>query len=361
MTTAHTAHLVAPGTGARDRSVDVLKGIGIVIIVMGHMDYSALGGGFVSYLYTFNVALFFVVAGYTWRAKPGQPLWAGILVKFRTIYLPYVVLFAISLLYGHLVVRYVWTEYVIPFEWGATLRALLFASDWLNTVPTFNFALWFLPIFFLSSVAFSVLQKIPNRWAWGAVVLALALVSLPFQELLPGRPIVNINVLPVGLVLMACGYLLKKYLDIASVNVFALIALFGFTLWAAFNHAGNISAIGSFWFYPLALGSFVLYLRLAHGLRSSTFLLFIGTNSLIMFGIHGLVGNTYLHTHIQDYFAPEWSGLMLYLINLAYTLLATYSVVLVYRYLKERVLHVVHRRTERRRAPRLVNSATGNA
>lgn len=332
-------------------SVDALKGIGIVIIVMGHMDYSALGNGFISYLYSFNVALFFVIAGYTWRAKPGQSLWQNVLVKFRTVYVPYLVLFVIALLYGHLVVRYVFREYVIPFEWGPTLRALVFASDWLNTVPTFNFALWFLPIFFIASIVFPLLQKIGNRWVYGAVVLALAIASLPFQDLIPGRPIVNINVLPVALVLMACGHVFRKHLDIARVNVFALMALFAFTIWAAFTHAGNISAIGSYWFFPLALGSFVLYLRLGHALRSSPFFIFVGTNSLLMFGLHGLVGNTYPHTHVQDYLSTGWSGLMLYLVNLAYNLLATFTIVFAYRYVKNAVIALAARRSNARLAP----------
>lgn len=347
------ASLVLPGSGGRDLSVDALKGIGIVIIIMGHMDASALGAGFISSLYTFNVALFFIVAGYTWRPKAGQSFWAGATSKFRTIYVPYVVLFAVALFYGHIVVRYVYQDYVIPFEWGATLKALLYGSEWLNSVPTFNFALWFLPIFFIASVVFPLLQKISNRWVYGGVVLALALAALPFQELLPGRPIVNINVLPVALVLMACGYLLKRYLDIANVSVLALFALLGFTVWAMFNHAGNISAIGSYWFFPLAVTSFVLCLRVAHEFRTSTFLIFIGTNSLLMFGLHGLVGNTYAHTHIQDYLSRGWSGLALYLANLAYNLLATFAVVLVYRQVKGWVLSLIASRAGGARRARL--------
>ena len=135
------AHPEPSAAGApRDHSVDVLKGIGIVVVAMGHIDYTGIGGSFIVYLYTFNVALFFVIAGYTWRAKPGVPMWAIIAQKFRQIYVPIVVLFAISLFYGHVIVRYVFGQYVIPFEWRPTLKALLFSSEWLNTVPTFNFA-----------------------------------------------------------------------------------------------------------------------------------------------------------------------------------------------------------------------------
>lgn len=330
----------------RDRSVDVLKGLGIVIIMAGHIDYSGVGGAFVTYLYTFNVALFFVVAGYTWRPKPGQSLLASSLIKVRQIYLPYVALFTISLLYGHLIVRYVFGEYVIPFEWKATLKALLFGSEWLNSVPTFNFALWFLPIFLLASLCFGVLQKVTNLWIYAAVVLALVVVSLPFQDLLPGRPIVNINVLPVALALMACGYLLKRFDLMRFVNFPALVALLVATLLIAYFAPGNVSRIGSYLFYLSALAGFVLVLRLAKVMESSRILEFVGRNSLLMFGLHGLIANTYPQTGIADGLFATWSGLMLYLVNLAYVFLVTLTVVALYRTIRTRVDRRRHRARE---------------
>jgi len=308
---------------------------------MGHIDYSGIGGSFISYLYTFNVALFFVVSGYMWRAKPNLSLWSVVARKFRQIYLPYAVLFLISILYGHLIVRFAFQQYVIPFEWRPSIKAFLFSSEWLNSVPTFNFALWFLPIFFIATVAFELLQKIRNMFIYTAVIALIFAASIPIQHLIPGRPMLNINVLPVALVLMGCGFLLKKVGKIEKINLFFLIVLFAFTLLASYYFPGNIGGIGSYWFFPSALASFVLYLRLAQQFRSSSFLGYIGRNSLIIFGVHGLIAATYPFTGIHDYLSGSWNGLMLYLVNLAYVVLASVVAVIVYRWVRGQLTSLV--------------------
>lgn len=320
----------------RDASVDVLKGIGIILIVLGHLDATPIGGTFIGYLYTFHVALFFVAAGYTWREKAGVSFPSLVLTKFRQIYVPYIVLFAISILYGHLVVRYLFHTYTIPFEFWATLKALLLSSEWLNSVPTYNFALWFLPIFFIASVAFQLLQKVRNLWIYAVLVLALLIGSIPFQQLVPGRPTLAVNVLPVALVFMAGGFLLKRFVPIQRLNYLMLLPLFAVTMWASYHFPGNVAAINTYWYFPSAFVSIVLYLRLAQDLRSSRFLAFVGRNSLIVFGIHSLVSNTYPHSRLPGWFS-DWNGLMLYLLNAAYVVLGSVAVVKVYRIMKGRV------------------------
>jgi fucose 4-O-acetylase-like acetyltransferase len=340
------------GPRVRDSSIDVLKGIGIVIIAMGHIDSTGIGGAFITYLYTFNVALFFVIAGYMWRAKPGESFLSVIGTKFRQVYVPYLVLFLISLLYGHLVVRFVFDQYVIPFEWGATIKALLFSSEWLNSVPTFNFALWFLPIFFIASVTFQLLQLITNPKAYLIVVGALIAISLPVQLLLPGRPILTINVLPVALALMACGYLLKRYRVVEGLPVFALCAGALLSLAVAFFAPGNIGGIATYWFFPSAIASFILLLRLARAVRENRFLAYVGRNSLLVFGLHTLIANTYSFTRIPNLLDNAWDGMMLYLANLGYVVVVSVLVVAAYRGCRRLVDTGLDPRRQRRRQRR---------
>lgn len=170
----------------RDRSVDVLRGIGIIVIIMGHIDYSGVGGEWVSYLYSFNVALFFMVSGYMW-STPRRSYMQTVVPKSRQILVPYGVLFTVSLIYGHIVVRYVFNQPVAAFDLRQTVKALVYASDWLNTVPAFNFALWFLPIFFIASALFPLMQKITSLWLYIPTVLIVAASAIPLQQWLPGR------------------------------------------------------------------------------------------------------------------------------------------------------------------------------
>ncbi|NTV38398.1 MAG: acyltransferase family protein [Demequinaceae bacterium] len=321
----------------RDRSVDVLKGLGITLVILGHLDASRIGGGFITYLYMFHVPLFFFASGYTWHPKPNVSWWKTVVTRFRQIGIPYLVLFAVSLFFGHVVMRLVFRQYVIPFELRPTVKAVLFSSEWLNTVPTFNFALWFLPLFLVVSIAFSLLQLIRYLPAYLAAVAALAVVSIPFQELVPGRPILAINVVPVGLVFMACGFLVKRYLPAVRVGFFAAAPIFAFTLWAALTHPGNVAAIGSYWYFPSALASALLYRRLAQDLESSSILGFIGRNSLLVYGLHGLVAATYPYTHLDAFFATRWDGLALYLLNAVYVGIGSVAIVKIYRSMRVRV------------------------
>ena len=315
----------------RDATIDVLKGIGIVVVAMGHIDFTPIGGSLDIYLYTFNVPLFFIVAGYMWRPKPGVSIWRAVQRRFRQIYVPYVVLFVVSLLYGNLVYRHLFHQEVIPFDFQATVKAFVFASDWLNTVPTFNFALWFLPIFLITSVAFQFLQKIGNVWVYLVVLAFLFVASYPVELLLPGRPVLNINVLPVGLVLMGCGHLLRRFVPLDRVPVVIYPILLVFTLAVTMWAPGNISGMGSYLFVPSALASFVIYLGIAQQLRSSSWLAYVGINSLIVFGIHGLVANTYQFTHIPGFLDRHWNGALVYVINLGYVLVGSVLVVAGFR------------------------------
>lgn len=45
----------------RVESIDVLKGIGILFMVLGHMHFSVI---FIHYVYAFHMPLFFLISGY---------------------------------------------------------------------------------------------------------------------------------------------------------------------------------------------------------------------------------------------------------------------------------------------------------
>ncbi|ANJ27685.1 acyltransferase family protein [Agromyces aureus] len=312
----------------------MLKGIGIVIIIAGHIDPGPIGAAFPSYLYTFNVALFFFVSGYLWkRGRQGRFI-PFLLKKFRHIYIPYVVFFVISILYGHVFLRYVAGEYVIPFDGTDTMKALLFSSEWLNSVPTFNFALWFLPIFFIANVVFYFIQLIRSRIAYCIVLVAVGLSALPVQDLLSGRPPLAINVLPVALFMMGAGHIWSNWFDKATLRLWAVAAIGVFSLWVTMVHPGNIAAIGTLWFYPSAIASVLIYQRLAIDLKSSVILRFLGQNSLMIFGLHGLVANSYRLTGIDDFVSQYWQGLALWLVNLLYVVLVMSVIVVAYRRLQ---------------------------
>lgn len=70
----------------RDRTLDLLKGVGIILMVLGHMHFNA---SFERYIFGFHMPLFFVVSGYLYNNK--RTLGKTILEKAKSLLIPYFV------------------------------------------------------------------------------------------------------------------------------------------------------------------------------------------------------------------------------------------------------------------------------
>ena len=74
--------------GARSVWLDNLKGIAIILMVLGHS-----GAPFTHWIFLFHMAVFYMASGYTWNNKHVQSfnsLKKYILNKIKTLYVPYV-------------------------------------------------------------------------------------------------------------------------------------------------------------------------------------------------------------------------------------------------------------------------------
>jgi fucose 4-O-acetylase-like acetyltransferase len=230
--------------------------------------------------------------------------------------------------------RYVFGEYVIPFDLTDTLTPLILSSDWLNSVPTFNFALWFLPIYFITVTLFWVLMRIKSIWLFLTFVTLIAVVSIPIQELIPGRPPLSINVLPVALVMMSLGWIWRNKLKNVRLHPLAAALLLPSSLCTFFlMGSGNIAGAGSYWFYPTSLLAILLVNQISHDFSNSNLLQYLGTNSLPIFGIHSLVANAYRFTIFPDFVTANWPGLLAWLINLLFVLTITCLIISVSKFI----------------------------
>lgn len=75
-------------TNSRNVTLDAVKGIGIILIVVGHCFFS-----FTSYIYLFHMALFFMVSGYLWNDRKAADITSAkqyVLSKLKHLYLPFV-------------------------------------------------------------------------------------------------------------------------------------------------------------------------------------------------------------------------------------------------------------------------------
>lgn len=128
--------------------IDILKGIAIILVVMGHMPYEpgfvALKGG----IYSFHMPLFMLLAGFTAALSMGRSPSVGTFIykRFIGIFLPYLV----------------WSFMISPFASLKIYQAYSFA-DCLNNFITGNVACWFLPCLLMLQLLFALYTVVAPR------------------------------------------------------------------------------------------------------------------------------------------------------------------------------------------------------
>lgn len=303
-----SAALIAPEQ-KRNPVFDVVRGIAMLCVILIHTGpESYLGYGLTMLLY-FAVPLYFLVSGYLlFISASHSRFWPYMIKRIKGLLLPYLIFFIVS---------FIWTQTVyaaslnlpmfgFPIDWGAMLRAFLFAGQDLFGLAVVPPPLWFLHALFLSSIVFYFLAKIKKTWFTAVIAFVLLAISLPIQSLQIASDYWIIGLLPVALFFMVCGKLLcqlnhvfirfkakvKQYTNIKeNVTTFSsfLGLLFLFvSLRLMQNGRGDMWRISSEWYFLAALffcGACYLF---SHETKNAVFL-FTGKHSLLYLGLHSLV------------------------------------------------------------------------
>lgn len=142
--------------------VDILKGIGVIFVIIGHVY---INNTVFNWIYSFHMALFFFVAGYTYKERS---VIQDIKRRLQTIVVPYFVFGLIILLYWQFIERRFRPSDMSFID--ALVGLLSGEAQHLD----FNIHLWFLPCFFVTVILFNALMNI-GKWAgnrfnvWGGV------------------------------------------------------------------------------------------------------------------------------------------------------------------------------------------------
>lgn len=96
----------------RDPIIDILKGVGIILMVAGHCGFP-----FTRFIYLFHMAIFFMASGYCWNIKNSKTIKSVIAFckrKLASLWLPYVIWTSIfSLLHNWFIRVNVYTDNVL--------------------------------------------------------------------------------------------------------------------------------------------------------------------------------------------------------------------------------------------------------
>lgn len=269
----------------RNKRIDVLKAIGIILVVAGHS-----GSPIRNYIYTFHMPLFFFISGFLRYGQRDKTAKEFLKAKFKSIIIPYIVFWMISmLLYNN--VFYLITNGSIPDFGLNQIKGLILGGKWLSSYSN-NFPLWYLQLFFISIIAFELITRIKKPKLTAFLTGMLVSLTVPFQQLLPGRPIFHINVLPAAIVFLTIGYAfaycLKEIKIIEKITnnkcIGTIFIIVGWIL--ASKNNGDISNIKSVIYFASASLTILGIYTISEKLINNEFIIKIGSESLYILGLH---------------------------------------------------------------------------
>jgi len=181
--------------------IDIARGIGILLVVMGHNDFGAVSPFLYKLIYSFHMPLFFFLSGYFLNTAIG--FWQFLKKRFNSLLKPY--FFTIFLIYFFSI-----SFGRVSFQTaiGRIVKSLYGAGYYLDWVQ-----LWFLPhLFAVSLYAFffyKTVGRINNRLVrWLILLLTLFIASIYLHSFFP----FNISVLGKGYQLFGLPYSLDLIL-----------------------------------------------------------------------------------------------------------------------------------------------------
>lgn len=266
--------------------VDAAKGVGILMVMFGH---NWLDARYCFYLYAFHMPLFFLLAGYTFSDKRNLKVY--ILQKSKVLLIPYFIFAACHVVFY------------------SVLKTLHTGSyDIVGEVVNFLFQrrhtyLWFLPVLFWGEIVVYVLSRLNlmGNILMGGVNILLLIVLHSFTILLGCQNLVwNIDLVPMASSFIILGWMYKQHgkkhnkvklswHSIAFIFIVSLIlSAINYLGWGMVDIRGNKYG-NYFLFYPVAILCSLALICLLRQIRCPHWLLFIGANSLVYYGLHRFV------------------------------------------------------------------------
>lgn len=292
---------------SRIKYIDTVKGIGILLVVIGH--HLRIVSVF-DWIYSFHMPLFFIVSGYVYVPKDND-FKDFVRRKARTLLWPYFTFSIISILWS------LFVKYVLHGEVDLFNNVVLSLSTYGNG-----------PIWFLTSLFWAViLFEVGIRWnkiVQFSVILSIIgiIISvflkgyselyLPVQYALRyvGRAFIGESFLAIGFYLNRLVVKSSKILELSMIGILGAISLLAFR----FNSVDLVRCmIGNpFLYYLLALsGSLFLILVYKNTrIQDSVILNFLGKNSLTIMAIHTLypIEIAYLIIGVSGLYRLGWEA-----------------------------------------------------
>lgn len=193
--------------------IDMAKGLAIALVVLGHcLDFD---NPLRHFIYTFHMPLFFMLAGYTMRAKPRLTVLSS---SLRRLMVPYLAVCAILLLFAFVPPASL-NPNLDPQEPPASVLAQeLYASGCESEFMGLRIigigAIWFLPCLLWGRLVLNeILLRTQNLQGWRRALQPLAVLALLWLGFGLGQQLrlpLSLDTALVAVGFMYVGYLLKR-------------------------------------------------------------------------------------------------------------------------------------------------------
>ena len=200
----------------RDITLDIVRGIGITLMVIGHIGYPLN-----TFIYLFHMALFFIISGYLFRDKCWQTIpdvKNFIMRKIKTLYLPFIIFNILFILLHNFFINinFYTADCVFEFRgvtflptvyytFGKIIKSIIYTLLFFHRERLIG-ATWFLVVLFYVSVISCIGHYLVNKYVpkekFNFVVTFLYAVAFIIGYILS---LVNFNFYLIGDMFTAAG------------------------------------------------------------------------------------------------------------------------------------------------------------
>ncbi|MGK4214559.1 acyltransferase family protein [Barnesiella intestinihominis] len=259
---------------SRDRSIDIAKGIGIILVVYGH-----LVNPIHREIFLFHMPLFFLLSGYFFSGKGSMKDY--IIKKAKTLLYPFLLFYILFFIYGYLSSNY---------------KSLMEYTFSLKSFTAIDGPLWFLLSLYEISIICFIIEKYLHSEVWKFIAtlsITIAGYLLAINKIF--IPCCYFSQACIAYVFFYCGYQIKKYkilnnqvtqkyIIIAAIICYCVGIIYGKTdiRWLIISPSYIL-------FLLPALGGSLLVIYLSKYLQNKRYtdwLSYLGKNSLLVMCVH---------------------------------------------------------------------------
>lgn len=296
----------------RNSSIDILKGIAIILMVAGHCETPTW---LVSWVYLFHMPLFFMAAGYFFSRKNLDNPWSFVVKRFKGLYIPFVKWSLFFLLIHNLLFEVgILNEQYGNWEGGVThpytlkqgfqrLVNIVFSMGGYDEFMAGAF--WFFRALLVTSIVFLGLHWTLDRnvkWLQGnrgVALIAVGAIAFAWFKIYYGLKIATVVQGGIretwGVLFFALGVLYRRFEKFITGKWWLAIVCLAFTIigahehWAGMNLSPRVQDVITL---PLTgLAGFIMVHYAAtlldhHGRMVSSFLAHCGKMSIYIYVFH---------------------------------------------------------------------------